>query len=206
MLSLITTHTQIPKSHHPFSRLNSRLIPSLIFEYNFKKGNRKYKKALIVGQHFGLTEVRRAWKFGRNLDNSWCCWCKQSEGDIELEAEIMDFMAKSEKPTMFPTQDELMRAGRLDLVDAIKKRGGWYSLGWDEEIVGDNVEEAMDFDIVEFQRRVESCKESASLRKHYNDTFSGDDKEDGFSSDVNSSSRNLDSLQLAASASLGRSL
>ncbi|KAL6565742.1 hypothetical protein OROHE_004797 [Orobanche hederae] len=28
----------------------------------------------------------------------------EGEGDRELEAEIMDFMAKSEKPTMFPTK------------------------------------------------------------------------------------------------------
>ncbi|KAI3467407.1 hypothetical protein Pfo_024070 [Paulownia fortunei] len=203
MLSLITTQTHIPRSYHPFSRLNSPLIPSLIFEYNHKKRVKKFKKAAILSRYFGFTEVRKAWNFERNLDNYWCCWCKQSEGDLELEAEIMDFMAKSEKPTMFPTKEELMKAGRMDLVGAIKNRGGWYSLGWDEENVGDNVEEAMNFDIGEFQRRVESCKESASLREQYDDSFSGDDKEDGFSSEVNLNHGNLDSLQLAASASLG---
>ncbi|KAK6160031.1 hypothetical protein DH2020_003412 [Rehmannia glutinosa] len=106
---------------------------------------------------------------------------------------------------MFPTKKELMRAGRMDLVEAIKKRGGWYSLGWDDESMGDNVEETMDFDIGEFQRRVERCKESASLREHHSDSLSGDDKENGVSSEVNLSSGNLDSLQLTASASPGRS-
>ncbi|KAL6575572.1 hypothetical protein OROHE_000949 [Orobanche hederae] len=37
----------------------------------------------------------------------------EGEGDGELEAEIMDFMAKSERHTMSPT-NELMRGGRMD--------------------------------------------------------------------------------------------
>lgn len=101
----------------------------------------------------------------------------------------MDFMANSEKPTMFPTREELVRAGRLDLVEAIKNKGGWYSLGWDVEIV----EETTDSDIAEFQRRIESCKQSGSSSYY----------EEGV---VNSSSRNLDSLQLAGSYSLDSSL
>ncbi|PIN15214.1 hypothetical protein CDL12_12146 [Handroanthus impetiginosus] len=206
MLSLSTTHTHIRKSHYPSSRLNYPLTPSPIFECNPKKRGGNYKKAAVLNRFFGFKEVGLAWRFERNLDNSWCCWCKQSEGDAELEAEIMDFMAKSEKPTMFPTREELMRAGRVDLVEAIKKRGGWYSLGWDEKNVGDNVEGTMDFDIEEFQRRVESCKESASLREHCDDSLSSHHKEDGSSSQGKFISGNLDSLQLAASASLGRSL
>lgn len=197
----------MPKSHYSFSGLKFSLVPSLILEYNPKQRAKGYKEAAIVSRSFGFAEVRTAWSFGRYLDYSWCCWCKQSEGDIELEAEIMDFMAKSQKPTLFPTMDELMKAGRMDLAEAIKKRGGWYSLGWDEGNVGDNVEEAVDFDIGEFQRRVRSCKESASLREQNHDSFSPHDKQDAFSSEENSSnSGNLDSLQSEASASLGRSL
>ncbi|KAL8518820.1 hypothetical protein ACS0TY_009971 [Phlomoides rotata] len=198
MLSLITSHAQIPKSYYPFSVLSSRLAPSMFFAYNPKKRDRQCQKAFILGKYFGLTEVRRALEFGRTLDSSWCCLCAQSEGDVELEAEIMDFMAKSERPTMFPTKVELMRAGRLNLVDAIKKRGGWYSLGWDEDNVGDSADEAMDLEIAEFQRRTESCKEIASSSEHYSCDSCVDDKED--------CSENLDSSRLAASASADRSL
>ncbi|KAL0336297.1 UNVERIFIED_CONTAM: protein PTST2, chloroplastic [Sesamum radiatum] len=207
MLSLSTNHSHMPKSHHSVLGLKFSVVPSLILEYNPKKRAKEYKGAAIVSRCLGFTEVRRAWSFERYLDNSWCCWCKQGEGDIELEAEIMDFMAKSPKPTMFPTMDELMEAGRVDLVEAIKKKGGWYSLGWDERNVGDNVEEAVDFDLEEFQRRVESCKESAALREQYHDSFSSHVKQDGFSYEGNSSnSANLYSSQSEASPSLGRSL
>ncbi|KAI3452801.1 hypothetical protein Pfo_009464 [Paulownia fortunei] len=200
MLSLTTTRTHISKSHHLLSRLNCHLIPSCIFMHNPKNRDKRYSR------RFGFIEVKTWRKVKGNFDNSWCCWCKRIEGDIELEEEIIEFMEKSEKPTMFPTKEELLRAGRMELVEATKKRGGWYSLGWDEENVGDNVEEAMGFDIGEFQRRVENCKYSASLREQYNNSFSGHEKDDGFSSAVDSNSWNLNYLQLASSASLGRSL
>lgn len=109
---------------------------------------------------------------------------------MDLEAEILEFMAKSEKPTMFPTKEELVRAGRLDLVKAIKKKGGWFSLGWDAENAGGDVggSGTMDSDIAEFQRRIESCKQSGAP---------------DFPEDIESfSSRNLDSLQTADSYSL----
>ncbi|KAL0364089.1 UNVERIFIED_CONTAM: protein PTST2, chloroplastic [Sesamum angustifolium] len=177
MLSLSTNHSHMPKSNHSVLGLKFSVVPSLILEYNPKKRAKEYKGAAI------------------------------GEGDIELEAEIMDFMAKSPKPTMFPTMDELMEAGRVDLVEAIKKKGGWYSLGWDERNVGDNVEEAVDFDLEEFQRRVESCKESAALREQYHDSLSPHVKRDGISYEGNSSnSANLYSSQSEASPSLGRSL
>ncbi|GFZ00121.1 5'-AMP-activated protein kinase-like protein [Actinidia rufa] len=62
-----------------------------------------------------------------------CCWCKdwESEGDLALEVKILEFMKESEKPEVFPTKEELIDAGRMDLVEAIVKRGGWFSLGWD---------------------------------------------------------------------------
>ncbi|KAA8533024.1 hypothetical protein F0562_032859 [Nyssa sinensis] len=69
----------------------------------------------------------------RHYESSWCCWCKgwESEGDSALEAEILEFMKKSEKPDVFPTKKDLVEAGRMDLVEAIVKKGGWLSLGWD---------------------------------------------------------------------------
>ncbi|KAL9272154.1 PTST homolog 2, chloroplastic-like protein [Drosera capensis] len=55
------------------------------------------------------------------------------EGDKEMVAEIVEFMKKSKKPNRFPYKQELIGAGRKDLVDAIVKRGGWMTLGWDED-------------------------------------------------------------------------
>lgn len=139
-----------------------------------------------------MTEERREVNLGINFDSSWRCGCHQGEGDVELEAEIMNFMAKSEKPSMFPTKEELVRAGRFDLVIAIKRRGGWYSLGWDFDNVGDGAEESTDSDIAEFQRRIESCKQSGSSNFF----------DEGI---VRYSPQNLDSLQLAGSYSLDSS-
>ncbi|KAL6187647.1 hypothetical protein ACLB2K_039044 [Fragaria x ananassa] len=59
------------------------------------------------------------------------CRGSDLEGDFELEAEILEFMKGSEKPQAFPSRRDLVEAGRLDLVDAIVREGGWLSLGWD---------------------------------------------------------------------------
>ncbi|KAL6571535.1 hypothetical protein OROHE_003178 [Orobanche hederae] len=120
----------------------------------------------------------------------------------------MDFMTKSEKPTTFPTKKELMRCGKVDLVEAIRKRGEWYSLDWDEENVGGNIDEAFDFDIDvgEFERKIESCRQSGSLREHPEYFVLWDGNEDGYFSELNSNSRNLDSVSCIASRSLGRSM
>ncbi|KAL6547159.1 hypothetical protein OROMI_022880 [Orobanche minor] len=211
MLSFINTNTRIPKSHHqPFARLNGPLLTSsLVLDCDPKRRGQIYRKSVVFNSRdFSFKKPKR------DLHNIWSCWCRQSEGegegegDGELEAEIMDFMAKSEKPTKFPTKKELMRGGRVDLVEAIRKRGGWYSLGWDEENVGGNVDEAfdIDIDIGEFQRRIESCRQSGSLRKHPEDSVLSDGNEDGCSCELNSNSRNLDSVLCIASRSLGRSL
>ncbi|KAL6513854.1 hypothetical protein OROHE_019310 [Orobanche hederae] len=210
MLSFINTNTRIPKSHHqPFARLNGPLlISSLVLDCDPKRRGQIYRKSVVVlSRDFSFKKPKR------DLHNIWSCWCSrqsegEGEGDGELEVEIMDFMAKSEKPTMFPTKKELMRGGRVDLVEAIRKRGGWYSLGWDEENVGGNVDEAFDFDIDigEFQMRIESCIQSDSSRNHPEDSVLSDGNEDGCSSELNSNSRNLDSVLCTASRSLGRSL
>lgn len=65
--------------------------------------------------------------------------CKDWDGegdDFNLEAEILEFMKSSKKPQAFPSKKELLEAGREDLVDAIAKKGGWLSLGWDLEEEG----------------------------------------------------------------------
>ncbi|KAL3654186.1 hypothetical protein CASFOL_003867 [Castilleja foliolosa] len=197
MHSLTSTYAYFPNSHYrSFSRLNGPLfISSVNFELNLEKRVKNYGKAVLSRQYLGSIE---SWS-GKNLGNTWSRWCK-GEDEVELEAEIMDFMAKSEKPTMFPTKQELIGAGRADLAEAVEKKGGWYLLGYD---VDENVEKSMDVDVdtKKLQGRAESCKESASLREHSGDSVSGDDNEDEFSSEVN-----LDFLQLDASASLAKSL
>ncbi|XP_050373276.1 protein PTST homolog 2, chloroplastic [Argentina anserina] len=67
------------------------------------------------------------------------CRGSDLEGDLALEAEILEFMEGSEKPGAFPSRRELVEAGRLDLVEAIVREGGWLSLGWnleEEEEIG----------------------------------------------------------------------
>ncbi|KAL2349308.1 hypothetical protein Fmac_003308 [Flemingia macrophylla] len=68
------------------------------------------------------------------------CWscsgflrrCKDLEGDFSsLESEILEFMQSSDKPGVFPTKEELVAAGRVDLVNAIVREGGWLAFGWD---------------------------------------------------------------------------
>ncbi|GMJ13142.1 PROTEIN TARGETING TO STARCH 2 [Hibiscus trionum] len=62
------------------------------------------------------------------------CWCKKgwdNDGDLALEAEILEFMRNSDKPEAFPSKKELIDAGRMDLVEGIKRQGGWLAMGWD---------------------------------------------------------------------------
>ncbi|XP_058084653.1 protein PTST homolog 2, chloroplastic isoform X2 [Magnolia sinica] len=52
-------------------------------------------------------------------------------GAAALEDEILDFMLKSPNPNAFPTREEFIAAGRMDLAEAIAARGGWLAYGWD---------------------------------------------------------------------------
>jgi len=40
-------------------------------------------------------------------------------------------MQSSDKPEAFPTKEELVAAGRADLVNAIVNEGGWLAFGWE---------------------------------------------------------------------------
>lgn len=106
----------------------------------------------------------------KNYSRSWCCWCKgwESDGDPALEAEILEFMKSSPKPEVFPTKKELVDAGRMDLVNAIRTKGGWLSLGWDSDDDIEQDEVSKDSDVLnfgEFQRRVAKIQESDSLEE-----------------------------------------
>ncbi|KAM6570946.1 hypothetical protein CsatA_015026 [Cannabis sativa] len=78
----------------------------------------------------------RSTEYCRGLHVGWSWFVRRcrdwdSEGDFELEAEILEFMKNSNKPGAFPSKKELVDAGRIDLVKAIVKQGGWLSSGWD---------------------------------------------------------------------------
>ncbi|XP_073300378.1 protein PTST homolog 2, chloroplastic-like isoform X2 [Primulina huaijiensis] len=176
MVTLISSHSRILISRKIFSPLNYSLIPSVMSTHNPKNGAQICRLSAVRGHSFGFVKVTR--------DKKFRCY-------LELEVEIMEFMKKSEKPMMFPTREELARAGRMDLVESIKKIGRWYTLGWDEE----NVEEKMDFDLGEFQRRVERIEESISVDYKEADFSSGSD----FNSEKNST-------QLASSSPSDRSV
>ena len=70
-----------------------------------------------------------------------CVKWDSEEGDLALEGEILEFMKESKNPEAFPSKKELVEAGRMDLVDAIAKKGGWLLLGWDLSEEEDEVEQ-----------------------------------------------------------------
>ncbi|GKU99351.1 hypothetical protein SLEP1_g12215 [Rubroshorea leprosula] len=87
-----------------------------------------------VFSFLGFIEVKK-----RRRGSGYSCWCKKecdSEGNLALEAETLKFMKDSEK--VFPSKKELVDAGRMDLVEAFPRQGGWLALGWDSDNGGDN--------------------------------------------------------------------
>ncbi|KAJ6845034.1 uncharacterized protein M6B38_290090 [Iris pallida] len=76
------------------------------------------------GRGGGVLEVRRR-RRGKGKE--------EEDAFSALEAEVLDFMEGSENPDAFPTKDELVRAGRKDLAEAIARTGGWLAIGWDSK-------------------------------------------------------------------------
>ncbi|THG03804.1 hypothetical protein TEA_026744 [Camellia sinensis var. sinensis] len=122
---------------------------------------------------FGFVDLKRRHYEG----SSWCCSCKgwDSEGDLGLEAEILEFMNKSEKPEVFPTKKELVDAGRMDLVEAIVKKGGWLSLGWD---LGNDNDDDEEEEVEEIDMAVRDCDDDEQVKVHENGTMVVDCDED----------------------------
>ncbi|XP_068332197.1 protein PTST homolog 2, chloroplastic-like [Pyrus communis] len=139
MLSSTTAanHLILPPSSSPV--VVPRAFPSILFIGNSRAITRRLR-----GHHpmtgcsliLGFSESRQ----GYNYNGLYCgssgfaSRCKDWDGegdDFTLEAEILEFMKSSKKPQAFPSKKELLEAGREDLVDAITKKGGWLSLGWD---------------------------------------------------------------------------
>ncbi|KAI3931236.1 hypothetical protein MKX01_040153 [Papaver californicum] len=104
-----------------------------------------------------------------------CEGLERNDGDdTNLEKEILEFMRNSKNPNVFPTKKDLIESERNNLVEAIEKKRGWLSLGWDldiqeneevliqdnEEIFGDGV---LENDCRMFQQRFDRGEENDSL-------------------------------------------
>ncbi|XVF44150.1 hypothetical protein PTKIN_Ptkin02bG0097900 [Pterospermum kingtungense] len=115
-------------SPHSFlTRLRSRLFPSCFC------GVIPGKKPNLVSLRLNPVRGLEFWKEKKRV-SPWFCWCKkrgENDGDLALEAEILEFMRNSEKPEAFPSKKELVDAGRMDLVEGIKRQEGWLAMGWD---------------------------------------------------------------------------
>ncbi|XP_049399925.1 protein PTST homolog 2, chloroplastic-like isoform X3 [Solanum stenotomum] len=196
MVSLILTQT-----HLSFSP-----IPTLIVINSQTRLHCRRKSAifnLVLGKNMGSFQVFKKLSKKRVGDSAYCL-CRKglgSEGDMELEEEILAFMEISENPSVFPTRKELEKAGRVDLVEAIKNRGGWFSFGWDSEdddtnTVNVSVNEVetveMDFDIEEFHDRVKSCQESDLL--HENEAHFSGSEASSSSQPASSSGRSIETV------------
>lgn len=137
---------------------------------------------LVKLSHFGYGKAIKG--------SSWTCFCKGDwEGErgleLKLEAEILEFMKGSEKPAAFPTKAELVEAGRRDLVEAIVKRGGWLSMGWDLE--EEEMEMEMEMEGVGDERH--KIEENGEMGNDYCEvTRSFDESVDRFREDSSSAS------------------
>ena len=126
----------------PHSMLSPCSVPALtiqafLTEPRFRRTQRRFVPLSFVGAkgHHRLGYYRST-DYCRGLHRGWSWFVRRcgdwdSEGDSELEAEILEFMNNSNKPGAFPSRKELVDAGRMDLVKAIVKQGGWLSSGWD---------------------------------------------------------------------------
>lgn len=164
MASLIPTPTQFTKplffsSFLSFPRKRLHLL---------RKKSQGFGFDLVLGKEMCSLKFLELIRKGKEEHSLCCCCCGEegleSEGDRKLEEEILAFMEKSQNPNAFPMRKDLEKAGRVDLIEAIQKRGGWYSFGWDSDQGSDIEAVEMDFDIEELRRRVEKYQESDSLR------------------------------------------
>ncbi|XP_057755850.1 protein PTST homolog 2, chloroplastic-like isoform X1 [Arachis stenosperma] len=103
-----------------------QLTPPFIFSFQYTTAKR-----LQVQLHVQEEKSLRKKKGRKGL----CC--KEDLGGAEeevfspLEAEILEFMRSSTKPSAFPTREELVAAGRVDLIDAIVTKECYLVYGWD---------------------------------------------------------------------------
>lgn len=116
--------------------------PPLLFVFDPSARRRARAEVLTLnpfsplksGSSLGLPDIGRRKRRTVCGVSGFARRCKRNgerEGDWDLEAEIFEFMRDSGNPDLFPTKKQLIDAGRMDLVEAIPRQGGWLSLGWD---------------------------------------------------------------------------
>ncbi|KAI4328374.1 hypothetical protein L6164_020731 [Bauhinia variegata] len=143
MLSLNASSVYFVFSQYSSAELNPQLFPSIFFIVGSRRRRRRQQFASLNLVAVKETDLLFGYWDSLKKGNSYQslysgssgslrrCKDLDGEGDFSLEAEILEFMKNSKKPEAFPTKRELVAAGRMDLVDAIIKKGGWLSLGWD---------------------------------------------------------------------------
>lgn len=137
--------------HH----LISPIVPILGLGTNFKLKPRVSFILVKKDRVFGYKELKET----RTRSGFSSEGYSDSEAELALEREILMFMKNSSNPNEFPTKKQLSDAGRLDLVDAISKTGGWLALGWDYSGDEDDFE-SNDFNHTnELQTTVESFQQ-----------------------------------------------
>ncbi|KAK9707292.1 hypothetical protein RND81_07G187200 [Saponaria officinalis] len=105
----------------PISIMNNPIVlehPLRLKRKQLRENQRKNQLLLGFSECFGVVSMCKRW---------------ESEGDSELELKVLEFMKNSKNPEMFPSKNDLVDAGRVDLVEAIVKRGGWMSMGWNDD-------------------------------------------------------------------------
>ncbi|XP_031247414.1 protein PTST homolog 2, chloroplastic [Pistacia vera] len=141
MVSFTTASNHLFPSPYSPTDLNFHTLPSWVSVCNPRTRPTKQELGVSCNLAVAAKERGSGWSFvgfvevkKRNYRGSSCFSLQkdwQGEGDLGLEAAILEFMKSSENPERFPTKKQLMDAGRMDLVEAITRQGGWLTFGWD---------------------------------------------------------------------------
>ncbi|XP_027914144.1 protein PTST homolog 2, chloroplastic [Vigna unguiculata] len=115
------------------SLFSPHLIPSLVAPLYFPGSTGRARRFEVEPG----SVLHSSWRGTCYKGLCWSCTgflrrCKDWGGEFSsLESEILEFMQSSDKPEAFPTKEELVAAGRVDLVNAIVNEGGWLAFGWE---------------------------------------------------------------------------
>ncbi|KAH1264476.1 Protein PTST 2, chloroplastic [Glycine max] len=116
------------------SLLSPHLTPSLVPPLHFPASTGGVRRLAVEpgsALHSSLLKVNRYKGLWLSC-SGFLRRCKGWNGEFSsLESEILEFMQSTGKPEVFPTKEELVAAGRVDLVNAIVNEGGWLAYGWD---------------------------------------------------------------------------
>ncbi|KAJ8445425.1 hypothetical protein Cgig2_031238 [Carnegiea gigantea] len=140
MVSLIAASSaRFTVSHKPISYLNPPRFFPIVFVISPPK--RQYPLH-PRGKHVRHKKQNQLlFEFSDSFEVARMCRRWEGGGDPALELEVLELMKNSKNPDKFPSKRELIEAGRGDLVEAILKRGGWMSIGWeDDKPEGDKIE------------------------------------------------------------------